>query len=149
MENRLPRRQFLTGSTLAAFGFFVPRTYGILRSALDATAVALSKDDRAIIAELAAYSPDVYLWNGPGGFIRRKTKNSAPTVRSVDFLVRVRDFKGLTAYLNSKRLAHLGAVYAGGSNLAFALGTTAYTVTNYRQDDFERAGGLTARHVGT
>jgi hypothetical protein len=139
METRLPRRRFLTGTAFAACAVLVPRTYGMLRSVADPAAAGLSSDDKTIIAELAAYSSDVRIWRGPRNFSRPKRKSDPKITRSTNLLVRVADFGRLTHYLNSKELERLGVVYAGGPNFAFLSGTTAYTVTNYGQDDFERA----------
>lgn len=138
METRLPRRRFLTGTAFAACAVLVPRTYGMLRSAADPAAAVLS-GDQAIIAELAAYSSDVRIWRGPRNFARPKRKSDPQITRSTNLLVRVSDFGRLTHYLNSRALERLGVVYAGGPNFAFLAGSTAYTVTNYGQDDFERA----------
>lgn len=97
-----------------------------------------NEDDQAIIAVLAAYSSDVYLWNGPENFEPR-AKDVELIERSVKYLVRVPDINRLVVFLNSKSLGELGEVYAGGPNLAFVVGTTAYTVTNYGPEDFYKA----------
>ena len=139
MKPCLPRRQFLAGSALAACALLAPRIYGASRtpSAPPPTS-ALNEDDQAIIAVLAAYSSDVYLWKGPENFNPR-AKDVELIERSVKYLVRVADIHRLVVFLNSKSLSRLGEVYAGGPNLAFVVGTTAYTITNYGPEDFSRA----------
>jgi len=150
METYLPRRRFLTGSAFVVCGLLLPRAYGILPSAsADAKGVVLTKADKAIIAQLAAYSPDVYLWGGPVNFVRPKLKNDGPVTRSVNFLVRVADVPQLSRYLNSKSLDQLGVVYAGGPNLGFIVGTTGYTVTNYGPEDFSRVSRLAGVHAAS
>jgi hypothetical protein len=139
METYLPRRQFLTGAVLAACGLVVSRSYGGSKTGRLAPTLILTKEDKAIIAELAAYSTDVSVWAGPGNFRRPRMKKDGPVEKSVNFLVRVADFPMLDRYLKSKSLNRLGVIYAGGPNLAFIVGTTAYTVTNYGPDDFYRA----------
>jgi hypothetical protein len=139
METYLPRRRFLVGTALAACGLVVSRTYGGSKAGLLAPPVILTKEDEAIISELAAYSRDVSVWAGPTNFSRPKLKKDGPVAKSVNFLVRVADFPQLDRYLKSKSLARFGVVYAGGANLAFNVGTTAYTVTNYGPEDFYKA----------
>jgi hypothetical protein len=126
----LPRRQFLAGSALAACALLAPHIYGASRtpSAPPAT-TALNEGDQAIIAVLAAYSSDVYLWNGPENFDPR-AKDVDLIERSVKYLVRVADIRRLVAFMNSDSLSSLGEVYAGGPHFAFVVGTTAYTITN-------------------
>jgi hypothetical protein len=140
MEPNLPRRRFLIGSALAAGAFLAPRLYSALSPAsVDRAAAALGTDDDEVISLLGAYSIDIEIWAGPKGFARPKKENDPPVTRSQNFLVRVSDFDRLTRFLNSSDLDRFGAVYAGGPNLAFFAGTTAYTVTNYGPEDFFRA----------
>jgi hypothetical protein len=139
MEPRLPRRRFLTGTAFAACALLAPRSYGGFRSVADPTAIALSTDDQAVIAELAAYSIDVRPWAGPTDFARPKRETDPEVERSTNLLVRVSDFDRLARYLNSRDLDRLGVVYAGGPHLAFFAGATAYTITNYGPEDFYRA----------
>jgi hypothetical protein len=150
MSEYLPRRDFLVRSALAACGLLVPVGFSRSLRAARATAAGdvLDALDRAVIAELAAYSSDVYFWDNPSNFTRPRNKGAPPAAKSTNFLVRVTDFHRLIRYLNSKSLARLGVVYAGGPNLAFVVGTTAYTVTNYGPDDFERAVRVAAAHAG-
>jgi hypothetical protein len=139
METHLPRRRFLAGSALVACGLLLPRAYGILHSAdVDPAAVALSYGDQVIKAELELYGANVRLWKGADNFSPR-WRNPPRTKKFINFLVRVTDFPGLSRYLNLGRLNRLGVVYAGGPNLAFVVGNTAYTVTNFGPHDFERA----------
>jgi hypothetical protein len=136
----LPRRQFLAGSALAACALLAPRIYGASRTpSAAAPTTPVNEDDQAIIAVLAAYSSDVSLWSGPEGFYPRATDVDL-IERSVKYLVRVSDISRLVTFLNSKSLSSLGEVYAGGPNLAFVVGTTAYTITNYTPEEFSRAG---------
>ena len=134
----LPRRRFLVNSSLAAGALLVSRAYGKSRSAPEPT-VALTEDDQAVIGELAAYSTTVYLWGGPINFPLRQPKFISDAKRSVKFIVLVNDFEKLALYLISGDLERLGVVYAGGPNLAFMVGTTAYTISNYGSQDFYRA----------
>lgn len=135
----LPRRQFLAGSALAACALLAPRIYGASRTpSAPPPTTPLNEDDQAIIAVLAAYSSDIYLWNGPKDFDPR-AKDVEKIERSVKYLVRVADIHRLVVFLNSKGLSSLGEVYAGGPNLAFVVGTTAYIITNYGPEDFYRA----------
>jgi hypothetical protein len=139
IETLLPRRRFLVGSAFAACAILVPRAFGILRSdGADSAAVALSYADQLVKAELELYGANVRLWKGPNNF-SPKWRNAPRIAKSINFLVRVTDFSGLSRYLNLGRLNRLGAVYAGGPNLAFVVGDTTYTVTNFAPDDFERA----------
>jgi hypothetical protein len=139
MKTPFPRRRFLAGSALAFCGLMLPRAFGALRSAgVDPAAAALSYGDQAIVAELELYGAHVRPWKGPDNF-SPKWRNEPKVAKSVNFLVRVTDFQGLSRYLNMGRLNRLGTVYAGGPHLAFVVGTTAYTVTNLGPDDFERA----------
>jgi hypothetical protein len=117
----------------------MPRAHGILHSAdVDPAAVALSYGDQVIKAELELYGARVRLWKGADNFSPR-WRNAPRTKKSVNFLVRVTDFPGLGRYLNLGRLDRFGVVYAGGPNLAFVVGDTAYTVTNFGPADFEQA----------
>jgi hypothetical protein len=137
----LPRRQFLAGSALAACALLAPRMYGASRGAAQAPSASELEDagnDEFVIAELAAYSSDVQLWKGPENFEPRALEVER-IERSVKYLVRVPDIHRLVAFLNSNNLNRLGEVYAGGPNLAFVVGRTAYTVTNYGPEDFYRA----------
>lgn len=138
MKTHFPRRRFLVGSALAACGLMLPRAFGALRSNVDPAAVALGYGDQAIIAELELYGAHVRSWKGPDNF-SPKWRNAPKVAKSINFLVRVTDFQGLSRYLNMGRLNRLGTVYAGGPHLAFVVGTTAYTVSNFGPDDFERA----------
>jgi hypothetical protein len=64
-------------------------------------------------------------------------------------MVRVDDLKQLNRYLQSNRLhARYGQVRAGGINLRFLVGSTAYTVTNYSARDFERVVSQIRAHSG-
>ena len=149
METYLPRRRFLAGSALAACGLLLPRAYGILRSGdVDPAAIALSYGDQVVKAELELYGANVRLWKGPDNFSPR-WRNAPRIGKSINFLVRVTDFPGLSRYLNLGRLNRLGVVYAGGPNLAFAVGNTAYTVTNFGPDDFQRAISLIPAYAET
>jgi len=141
IETGLPRRRFLASSALAACALFVSRAYGKSRSTPPGPTAAINEDDQAVLAELAAYSSAVYAWNGPANFPLHQTTVLPEATRSTKFLVLVKDFEQLALYLISERLERLGVVYAGGANLAFVVGTTAYTVTNYGSADFERATG--------
>ncbi len=129
--------------SLAALWLFAPCWCRARRGnpdpAPDEKTVVLNEDDQAVIAELAAYSSTVYLWGGPGNFPLRQRKFAPEVTRSTKFLVLVNDFEKLALYLISGDLERLGVVYAGGSHLAFVVGTTAYTVTNYGSRDFNRA----------
>jgi hypothetical protein len=138
-KNALPRRRFLVGSTLAACALLVPRLQGKPGSIPAEPTVVLNDDDQAVIAELAAYSSAVYTWAGPTNFPLRETKVLPNATRSTRFLVLVNDFEKLALYLISENLARLGVVYTGGCHLAFVVGTTAYTVTNYGPRDFSHA----------
>lgn len=126
----LPRRQFLTGSALAACALLAPRIYGAGRTTSAAPPTsAVNEDDQAIIAVLAAYSSDVSLWKGPENFDPR-AMDVELIERSVKYWVRVADIRRLVAFMNSDSLSSLGEVYAGGPHFAFVVGTTAYTITN-------------------
>jgi hypothetical protein len=138
IETGFPRRRFLASSALAACALLVPRVHGKSRS--EPTAV-VNEEDQAVIAELAAYSSTVYVWAGPANFPLRPSKAAAEATRSTKFLVLVNDFEKLALYLISGNLERLGVVYAGGPHLAFVIGETAYTVTNYGPRDFYRAIG--------
>jgi hypothetical protein len=83
----------------------------------------------AVIAVLAAYSSDIYLWSGPENFDARALDVEL-IERSVKYRVRVADIRRLVAFMNSDSLSNLGEVYAGGPHFAFVVGTTAYTITN-------------------
>ena len=136
IESRFPRRRFLASSALAACALLVPRVQGKSRSN---PTTDLNEDDQAVIAELAAYSSAVYFWNGPRNFPLNKNNALAEATRSTKFLVLVNDFERLALYLISKNLERLGTVYAGGPHIAFVVGETEYTVTNYGPRDFARA----------
>jgi hypothetical protein len=126
----LPRRQFLAGSALAACALLAPRIYGAKSNPSAAPPTrAVNEDDQAIIAVLAAYSSDVYLWKGPENFDPR-AMDVELIERSVKYWVRVADIRRLVAFMNSDSLSNLGEVYAGGPHFAFVVGTTAYTITN-------------------
>jgi hypothetical protein len=95
-----------------------------------------------VIAQLAAYSSTVALWAGPANFPRQEMKFIDEATRSTKLVVLVNDFQKLALYLLSENLNRLGEVYAGGPHLAFVVGTTAYTVTNFGSADFGRAIGV-------
>jgi hypothetical protein len=139
IETGFPRRRFLASSALAACALLVPRVQGKSRSAPAEPTLALNEDDQAVIAELAAYSSAVYVWGGPADFPLRPLKAAAEATRSTKFLVLVDDFERLALYLISEDVERLGVLYAGGPHLAFVVGTTAYTVTNYGSRDFNQA----------
>ena len=141
IETGLPRRRFLASSALAACALLVPSAHGKSSSAPPEPTPSISEDDQAVLAELAAYSSAVYLWNGPRNFPLNQTTALPEATRSTKFLVLVKDFEKLALYLISGELERLGVVYAGGPNLEFVVGSTAYTVTNYGSADFGRAIG--------